>query len=146
MVFQRTFAISGFVVLGLWVAGCSDSHGGRKGISGTVRLKGQPIPDGAIIEFSPLESQTTGVNAEIRRGNFDVPRESGLLPGQYLVRVTAGDGKTPAEAVDPDSPPGPVAGTNIVSKDLVPADWNQHSKQKVTVTKEGPNRFDFDIP
>jgi hypothetical protein len=68
------------------------------------------------------------------------------------VRVTAGDGKTPDEPTDPDAPPGPTEapksgkGTNIISKDLVPPDWNRNSKQQVTVTKEGPNKFDFNIP
>jgi len=42
-------------------------------------------------------------------------------------------------------PPGP-GGTNIISKELVPRDWNSASKQEVTVTKDGPNKFDFDIP
>ena len=31
-------------------------------------------------------------------------------------------------------------------KELVPADWNIKSKQQVKVTKEGPNKFEFDIP
>ena len=28
----------------------------------------------------------------------------------------------------------------------VPKEWNVNSKQEVTVTTDGPNRFDFDIP
>jgi hypothetical protein len=48
--------------------------------------------------------------------------------------------------VDPNSPPGPSGGTNIISKDLVPSDWNINSKKEVVVTKEGPNKFDFEIP
>ena len=44
-----------------------------------------------------------------------------------------------------DSPPGP-GGTNIISRDLVPPDWNVTSKHEVAVTKDGPNKFDFDIP
>ena len=73
------------------------------------------------------------------------PRE-GLKPGKYLVRVTAGDGTTAVNPVDPDAGPGPSGGgTNIVSKDLVPKEWNTKSKHEITVTKEGPNTFDFDI-
>jgi hypothetical protein len=74
-----------------------------------------------------------------------IPRENGLKPGKYLVRVTAGDGITPVNTLDPELGPGPTGSTNIVSKDLVPPEWNAKSKQQVTVTKEGPNTFDFDI-
>jgi hypothetical protein len=128
------------------VVGCGDGHGGRMEVTGTVKLKGQPIKDGALIEFSPLDNQATGVNAVVTGGAFSVPRKNGLQPGKYLVRVTAGDGKTPEPPTDPDAPPGPAGGTNIVSKDLVPADWNVKSKQQVTVTQDGPNTFNFDIP
>jgi hypothetical protein len=127
-------------------AGCSDTHDGRVAVSGTVRLKGQPIKDGAIVLFEPLEKQDTGGNATVAGGGaYTVPRASGLKPGRYLVRVTAGDGKTAVNPVDANAPPGP-GGTNIVSRDLVPPDWNVTSKHEVTVTKDGPNKFDFDIP
>ena len=78
-------------------------------------------------------------------GAYAIPRAAGLKPGRYLVRVTAGDGKTAVNPMDPNSPPGP-GGTNIISRDLVPPDWNVTSKHEVTVTKDGPNKFDFDIP
>jgi hypothetical protein len=128
------------------ITGCSDPYAGRYEISGTVKLKGQPIKDGALVMFEPLEGQDTGVNAEVRNGAYNVPRQNGLKPGKYLVRVTAGDGTTAVNPLDPDTGPGPGGGTNIISKELVPKDWNVNSKQQVTVTSEGPNRFDFDIP
>ena len=61
------------------------------------------------------------------------------------VPVQLGLGHVVVQA-DPDAPPGPGGGTNIVSRELVPKDWNVNSKQEATVTKEGPNQFDFDIP
>jgi hypothetical protein len=136
------------VPLLLLIAGCSQSHDGRVEITGTVKLKGEPIKDGAIVMFEPLDKQDTAGNATVTGGTFSIPRVSGLKPGKYLVRVTAGDGKTPVNPVDPDSPPGPGGGrgsTNIISKELVPPSWNVNSKQEVTVTKDGPNKFDFDI-
>jgi hypothetical protein len=126
------------------LVGCSDEHAGREAVSGTVKLKGQPIPDGAIVMFEPLENQDTAGNATVIGGEYSVPRATGLKPGKYLVRITAGDGKTAVNPTDPDSPPGP-GGTNIISRDLVPAKWNVNSKEEVTVTKDGPNEFDFDI-
>src|SRR3954469_7564615 len=76
------------------LAGCGESTDGRQEVSGTVKLKGEPIKDGAIIMFEPLENQGTGGNATVTGGAFLIPRANGLKPGKYLVRVTAGDGKT----------------------------------------------------
>ena len=143
---HRMLMTCALAAAGFCLAGCSDPYSGRKEVSGTVTMKGQPIKDGALIEFAPLEDQSTGANAAIQGGAYKLPRENGLLPGKYLVRVTLGDGKTPVEPADPDTAPGPQGGSNIVSKDLVPPDWNVQSKQQVTVTKDGPNKFDFAIP
>jgi len=134
--------------LAVLIAGCSQSHDGRVEITGTVKLKGEPIKDGAIVMFEPLDKQDTAGNATVANGSFTIPRASGLKPGKYLVRVTAGDGKTPVNPVDPDSPPGPGGGrgsTNIISRELVPPNWNVNSNQHVNVTKDSPNKFDFDI-
>ena len=139
-------AAAAALALGLFAAGCSDEHGGRLEVSGTIKLHGQPIKDGAIVTFAPLENQGTEAQAQTAGGNFKIPRANGLKPGKYRVSVTAGDGKTAVNPVDPDAPPGPGGGTNIVSKELVPKDWNVNSKQEATVTKEGPNQYDFDIP
>jgi len=137
-----TFLLAVAVAAG--VVGCS-AHDGRMEVAGTVKLKGQPIKDGAIVLFEPLENQDTAGNATVTGGAFSIPRQVGLKPGKYLIRITAGDGKTAVNPVDPDSPPGP-GGTNIISRDVVPSDWNVNSKQEVTVTKDGPNKFDFNVP
>ncbi|MBN9120304.1 MAG: carboxypeptidase regulatory-like domain-containing protein [Planctomycetes bacterium] len=125
------------------IAGCSADE--RTEVTGTVTLKGTPLKNGTI-SFEPLDGQKTRATAVIAGGAFGVPRESGLVPGKYLVRVSAGDGKTAVNPVNPDNPPGPGGGTNIISKELVPADWNVNSKQERTVSKEGPNRFEIVIP
>jgi hypothetical protein len=139
-------ALAGLATALLASLGCSDSADGRMEVSGNVNLKGSPIPDGAIIQYEPLDSQGTAGQATITKGNYKIPRANGLKPGNYLVRMTAGDGKTAVNPVNPDEPPGPGGGKNIVSKDLVPPDWGLRSKQKVTVTADGPNTFSFDIP
>lgn len=138
---------AGLVIVLVLAAGCSAPDDGRREVSGTITLKGQPIADGAIVLFEPLEGQDTAANATVAGGGqYAIPRQVGLKPGRYLIRITAGDGKTAVNPVDPDSPPGPSGGTNIMSKDLVPRDWNVNSKREVTVSKDSPNRFDFDIP
>ncbi|QVL31310.1 carboxypeptidase regulatory-like domain-containing protein [Telmatocola sphagniphila] len=115
-------------------------------IKGTVQLKGKPIADGAMIQFFPQENQSTEGLVATKNGAFTLPKSNGLKPGKYKVTVSLGDGKTAVNPVEGGSPPGPGGGTNIISKELVPSDWNKKSKQTVTVTKEGPNKFDFDIP
>lgn len=137
---------TGFVLLAALslLAGCSDQYQGRFAVSGKVALNGQPLKDG-IVMFEPLDGQDTGGTAMLDEGTYTIPRENGLKTGKYRVRVTAGDGKTAVNPVNPDEPPGPTGGGNIISKDLVPASWNIQSKQEVTVKPDGPNTFDFDI-
>lgn len=142
----------GLTVSLIVLAGCSNKHDGRVTVAGNVKLKGKPIKDGALVLFEPLDGQDTASNATTVNGAFLVPQHTGLKPGKYLIRVTAGDGVTAVNPVNPDPDAGPGPGgpgpgnTNIVSKDLVPKDWNVASKHQVTVTADGPNKFDFDIP
>jgi hypothetical protein len=132
--------------LAVFVAGCSDPYAGRFEVSGSAKLKGKPIPDGATVTFIPQDNQGTEGQALFVGGKYTIPRANGLKAGKYLVRLSAGDGKTATNPVNPDEPPGPGGGNNIISKELVPPDWGIKSKQTVTVTAEGPNVFDFDIP
>ena len=131
-------------VICLTVVGCGRSYGGRKAIKGTVKLKGEPVDDG-MIDFFPMSgNEETKSCAQILKGAYNIPAEFGLLPGKYRVAITAGDGRTRANA-DPDQPPGPT-GANIVSKDRIPKEYNIESKQEVEVTEKGPNEFNYDIP
>ena len=136
----------GSVLVAVCVAGCGAPDDGRLAVTGTVKFKGQPIKDGATVQFSPLDKDGSEGLVMTAAGAFGIPKENGLKPGKYKVTVSLGDGKTAVNPVDPEAPPGPGGGTNIISKELVPADWNRNSKQQVTVTKDGPNKFDFDIP
>lgn len=141
---MRAFWLPALATSLVLILGCG-SDDGRLEITGTVKLKGQPIKDGAVIQFFPEDNQSTEGLLATTGGAFSLPRANGLKPGKYKVSVSLGDGKTAVNPVG-DTPPGPGGGTNIISKQLVPADWNRNSKQFVTVTKDGPNKFDFDIP
>jgi len=129
--------------MALWI-GCTPGYGGRKEIKGTVKLKGQPVDDGIINFFPASGDQATKSGAQIIKGDYKIPAEFGLLPGKYRVSITAGDGRTKADA-SPDQPPGPT-GANIVSKDRIPKEYNIESKVDVDVTANGPNVFSYDIP
>jgi hypothetical protein len=122
-------------------AGCSDKHGGRMEVTGAVKLQGQPLKDG-LIRFVPLDGQDTPGGGPIQNGEYKIPRANGLKPGNYLVQLSSGDGKTPNE----EEAGGPGGSTNIVSVDQIPDEWNVRSKQQVEVKSSGANRFDFDVP
>jgi hypothetical protein len=134
-----------FALATLVVIGCGSGSADRMEVTGSVKLKAKPVKDGTI-SFEPLDGQPTRATALISFGAFSIPQPNGLVPGRYLIRVSAGDGKTAVNPVSPDEPPGPGGGTNIISKELIPADWNVNSKQERTVSKDPPNRFEFNIP
>jgi hypothetical protein len=126
----------------LVLAGCSDQYAGRMAVSGNVTLEGQPL-DGGSISFEPIDQGLdTRAGGEVKNGRFSIPRESGLKPGKYLVRLTAGDGKTPTN----EEAGAPGGSTNIISVDRIPEDWNVNSKHEVEVKADGSNTFEFPIP
>jgi len=145
----RRIAPFGAALLVVSVVGCSDPYAGRMEVSGSASLKGKPLPDGAIVTFIPQDNQGTEGQAVFNGGKYTIPRQNGLKPGKYLVRLTAGDGKTAVNPINPDEPPGPGGNrgsTNIISKELIPPAWGRDSKQFVTVESDKQNAFAFDIP
>jgi hypothetical protein len=128
-------------MVALFLVGCgNDPYAGRHEVSGKAQLNGQPIKDG-FLAFEPLDNQDTKGSSQILEGSYRIPREVGLKPGRYRIRITAGDGKTPAR----EEAGQPGGSTNIVSKDLIPHEWGALSDKEVTVKTEGPNTFDFDV-
>ena len=129
--------------IGLSLGGCGPDTGGRVAVKGKVVLKGTPLKEG-IIKFVPKTPggpESEG-GTQILNGEYALTGTDGLIPGTYKVLLTAGDGKTKA---DTDEPPGPT-GANIISKDLFPPEYNRNTKQEVTVSKSGPNVFDYNVP
>ena len=121
--------------------GCTNDYGGRQEIKGTIKLKGVPLDQG-VIDFTPLEDQSTKEGAVIADGAYHIPRASGLTKGKYRVIITSGDGRTKEGS---DEPPGPT-GANIISKERIPPEYNKNTTQEVEVSDSKPNVFDYDIP
>jgi hypothetical protein len=126
--------------VGLWM-GCTGNSAGRKAITGTVNLDGSPVARGTI-NFQPVESGRTSSGAIIEAGKFAIPADKGLPVGKYRVEVyaTAAGAATPDLNTPPGSAPPPPP-----SKQLIPPDWNESSKQTIEVKKEGPFNFAFEI-
>jgi hypothetical protein len=125
---------------GIALAGCADPKN-RQQVTGEVTFKGQPIEDG-IINFAPMDGQETGDGAQIVKGKYIIPREKGLSPGKYTVRIYAGNGQSGEGNASPD-PPSAAPGQ---SRTRIPAAYNDQSKIIKEVTKGGSNNFDFNIP
>jgi hypothetical protein len=141
MFLRRTyFFYSVFCTLAVMLTGCSNSSG-RFGVTGDVTLAGQPLKSG-IITFVPLDGQDTYGGATITNGTYDVPQAQGLKAGNYMVQLTSGDGKTPANEEEAAAP----GITNIVSFDLIPEAYGINSTQKFEVKSSGSNKFDVAVP
>jgi hypothetical protein len=148
---RRLKCFLGFVLGGIalgTLGGCGDPLK-RQTITGEVKLKGQPVEDG-IIQFHPLDGQSTGDGAQIVKGQYQIPREKGLSPGKYRVSIYAGNGMSGEGNAVPGSPNAePIMAkkrTPVANKERVPPEYNEKSKLVREVTQDGPNKFDFEIP
>lgn len=130
-------------LVGLWgatLAGCGgEDVGSKQAVSGEVKLKGEPLDKGSI-QFSPKGGAgSTMSGAEIKAGKYSIPREAGLDPGTYEVRVSSpeGDGAPPPEMPGEATPP--VA-------DRIPAEYNVTTKLEFTVEAGKDNVYNVEIP
>jgi len=89
------------VVALLPLTGCGGGEE-RLAISGKVLFKGEPLDQGRI-DFVPPNNAGSLSGAVVENGAFSIPRDKGLLPGTYLVRVYSYDRKG---AKVPDPIPG----------------------------------------
>ena len=126
------------LLLALFLTGC-DNHGGKKGVSGSITLHGQPL-DKATINFLEMpDGKKIVVGALISNGNYSIPAAQGLMPGSYRVQISAIEEFpiTPDElAKGKTAPP---------AKERVPAKYNTASQENVEVKASGSNKFDFTI-
>jgi hypothetical protein len=129
----------------LFIVGCGGPAAvdGRYGVSGTVTLDGEPLNNGTI-SFSPTAQSGRGSGSVIRDSRYEIPADKGMNVGEYFVRINAAedvgemDGAARERLMNnPDSRKPP--------KELIPAQYNDQSQHKVTITVDGPNEFNFDI-
>lgn len=107
----------------------------RQAVSGTITLDGQPLESGSI-EFSPVDNGTFS-GATIENGTYAIPKEKGLSPGAYIVRISAAN----ADA----EPVGLPGESNKIAPELIPAKYNAESDLEITVQADSENTFDVDV-
>lgn len=116
--------------------GCGNSNPlGRQAVTGTITLDGQPLERGTI-EFTP-QGPGTASGATIENGQFFIPADKGLPPGDYLVRISAAN-----DDAEPMDMPGE---SSKVAPELIPPEYNTESQQTFTVSTDGENEFSLDI-
>ncbi|QDV69076.1 hypothetical protein Poly24_27900 [Rosistilla carotiformis] len=131
------------VVLTSIISGCGPDTGGRVGVTGTVTFQGKPLDNGNI-QFDAVDgSGMTG--APITNGEYSVPAETGVLPGDYTVRVSkAGEDAAAPKPVEGEAPGDP--GAFSPREEVIPEEYNLQSKLTTQLTGEKANVFDVDIP
>src|SRR5215207_5443241 len=107
----------------LLLAGCAPAGPQRAEVSGTVKLDGEPVAEGAI-NFFPTEG-TTGpeAGAEIKDGKFYIARSQGPVVGTHRVVLTK-FGDTGKMMQDPTKPPGTMMKER---GNVMPADASSNS-------------------
>ena len=111
----------------------------RQAVSGSVKYKGTPIVIGSVSLQPESPSGPTNLSLGITEGKFSAPRDKGLAPGKYLVRVTGYDKISKGPAPGSNEPmPEPA-------KQIVPAKYNTASNTYVEVKDGGPNTFDLNL-
>ncbi len=108
----------------------------RLAVSGTVKFRGQFLDQGRI-EFHPPGDKGTMSGAVIQNGRYSIPRDKGLEPNTYEVRIFSYDEKAAKVETVPGEP-------GLGFKERIPLKYNVASTLKAEV-KRGNTTFDFPI-
>lgn len=128
--------VASFTVL----CGCSSDPKARQAVSGTVQFKGQPLDQGRI-HFTPTDKGPSEAGATISAGRYTIPRDLGLVPGNYRVSIFSYDQKGPK--VQNDDMPGDPG--NVQFKERIPAKYNAKTTLTAEVKNGGSNSFEFKL-
>ena len=129
-----------FAVVAAVIVGCGPTTD-RLPISGQVRLDGAPIDRGTIRFSSPTDPNALAAGGMVRDGEFDIPRERGLPPGEYRLSISSPDRDGPKVPFSP----GPGKPTIMVTRDRIPVSYNVESERTVVLEAAKKNVFEFDI-
>jgi hypothetical protein len=103
-------------------------------ISGKVTLNGAPLDGGSIL-FTSLGATRLASGAMIQKGEYHIPQDKGLLPGEYHLEISAPDTAAPPVMI----------GGSPTAPERIPAEFNVDSQKTVLVRADGDNHFEFEI-
>lgn len=121
------------------VIGCGDDSG-RIGVSGKVRVDGEPLAAGSIL-FEPMEeTKSPSSGTDIKDGIFNIPRDKGPMPGKFRVAIHSQRPTGKQIAAHSPAPPG-----TLVDEigEAIPEHYNARSTLIVEIRSGKP--LDFDI-
>lgn len=122
---KRLACSLGWVILLAGVCGCGKAP---QAISGRVTLDGQPLSEAAI-QFIPKTPGVRKTSCEVHNGEYRLPLENGLVPGEY--RVDFVDLPPLSHSTKPRRP--------------FPSRYTDISPLSITVERDGPRTFDFEL-
>lgn len=146
--FNRRFAMVGFCLLTL--AGATGCGGGggieRAPVSGKVTFDGTPVEKGLIVMTPTGETKGPSSGAEIKNGEYSIPRETGLVPGTYKVEITASKSVGRIEVQGVAGATGGLSGSQTAENLVmyIPEKYNTQSTLTYTV-KSGSNTENFTL-
>jgi hypothetical protein len=112
----------------LMFAGCA--HSDLIEVTGQVTFDGKPVETGEII-FHPVDTSLTPAGGRIRGGQYKLLTK----PGKMRVDI---------QAVRKTGKRDPLEGFEITEL-YIPARYNAETELTADVTREGENRFDFQL-
>jgi len=137
---MRAMSLCWMIAGALIVPGCSESGLQMADVSGTVRLNGKLVDEGAI-QFIPADGASgPSAGAIIKNGHYHIDRKNGAMVGKNRVELRAFT-ETGNTVQDPMAPQG------IKTAERVPA-FPPEFNDQTTLTREvksGSNTIDFDI-
>jgi hypothetical protein len=122
-------------ILCLTLVGVGCSGDGRRPVSGSVTVDGDPLEDG-IIRFEPLAGTPgSGSGTAIVSGRYALPAEKGLFPGKFRVRIESHQltGKMYNDVIRGRQP------------EILPVKFAEEGPREVEVEAGGTAMFDFSL-
>jgi hypothetical protein len=132
MQLERAACGAVFFVLLLMLAGCGG--GSMADVSGTVKIDGKPLEDGAI-RFTPEDGKTQTAGGFIKGGQYSVKVPVSVMKVSISAPKVVGHKKL---YDTPDSETRPI------TAEALPARYNEQTELKLDV-KSGTNQKDFEL-
>jgi len=137
----RSVAVAVLVALSL-APGCGRSGVERVPIRGRVTLDGAPLAYGSIL-FTPIgAARGPRAGGVIIAGVYAIEQAEGPLPGELSVEIHAPRLAPGVRLPETDSERFKMAAE---APELLPDRYHAASTLQVTATREGENRFDFEL-
>jgi hypothetical protein len=134
---QRSHAIALITVL--FLIGCGTSPS-QVAVQGTVTYDGDPVQNGQVA-FEPRGEGKMQFGI-VSNGNYSIPTEFGLVPGEYLVRITAS--RPTGKMAEADAFVR-AADSLEINEQFIPAKYNTNSDLVVTIEPVAEATHDFSL-